>query len=277
MQLQAVLTHPIPEYQDAVQLVQEVLDAKLWVCHQKKLKFENGFFPEYCLQICQLLCDDLFTFHTELKKVVISIAKLSYDIFPKGSSLRSEEIKNCIIGAATKLLKTGDYLQISDLSDGKFKNFVSHALKDVCLEFFYSNSKKVLKNTDDFHQTIPVNALNLMTSVDKLVNIPELHRELEEMLQHWAKIVCMTFASCLYGMFLMYSYYYSYTMWLLHNACKLSYLHNLACLSKIVGLCTILQREDLAVGSPLMQIGYEKDHILLTDWHIRKNLPWEFH
>ncbi|KAG1893325.1 uncharacterized protein F5891DRAFT_1196556 [Suillus fuscotomentosus] len=202
MRLQAVLTHPIPEHQDAMQLVQEVLDAKLWVCHQKKLKFEDGYFPAYSPQMCQLLCDDLFTFHTELKKI---------------------EIKKCVIAAATKLLKTGDYLWIPDLSDGKFENFVLQALKDVCLEFFYGDSKKALKNTDDFHQTIPINTLilvvavmkgvisgfsetgtdkspelpadrcradfnKLRTSVDKLLDIPELCEELEEMLQQWAKI-----------------------------------------------------------------------------------------
>ncbi|KAG1891928.1 uncharacterized protein F5891DRAFT_986422 [Suillus fuscotomentosus] len=223
MRLQAVLTHPIPEHKDAVQLAQEVLDAELWVCHQKKLKFEDGYFPAYSPQMCRLLCDDLFMFRTELKKVVISIAKLSYDIFPKGTSLRSEEIKKRVIAAATKLLKTGDYLWIPDSSYGKFKNFVLQALKDVCLEFFYGDSKKALKNTDDFHQTIPANALilvaavmkgvisgfsetgtdrspelpadrcrtdfnKLRTSVDKLLDIPELRKELEEMLQQWAKI-----------------------------------------------------------------------------------------
>ncbi|KAG1842139.1 hypothetical protein F4604DRAFT_1939011 [Suillus subluteus] len=223
MRLQAILTHPIPEHQDAVRLAQEVLDAELWVCHQKKLKFENGYFPEYSPQMCRLLCNDLFTFHTELKKVVISIAKLSYDIFPKGTTMQPEEIKNCIAAAATKLLKTGDYLQIPDSSNGKFKNFVLQALKDVCLEFFYSNSKKALKNTDDFRQTIPVNGLilvaavmkgvisgfsetgtnkvpelsadrcrtdfnNLRKSVDKLLDILERREELEEMLEQWAKI-----------------------------------------------------------------------------------------
>jgi hypothetical protein len=48
---------------------------------------------------------------------------------------------------------------------GKFKNFSSQALKDICIEFFYSNSKKALKNTDDFHRTIPVNGLILVAAV----------------------------------------------------------------------------------------------------------------
>ncbi|KAG0705984.1 hypothetical protein DFH29DRAFT_872717 [Suillus ampliporus] len=219
MRLQAILTHPIPEHQDAVQLAQEVLDAELWSSHV----LLQGYFLEYGPQMCQLLCDDLFTFRTELKKVVISIAKLSYDIFPKGTAMRPEEIKNCIVAAATKLLKTGDYLRIPDSSNGKFKNFVSQALKDVCLKFFYSNSKKALKNTDDFCHTIPVNALILVAavmkgvisgfsetgtdkvpelsadrcrtnfdklrkSVEKLLDIPECREELEEMLDQWAKI-----------------------------------------------------------------------------------------
>ncbi|KAG1801494.1 uncharacterized protein HD556DRAFT_1304587 [Suillus plorans] len=182
--------------------MQDVLDAKLWVCHQKKLKFENGYFLEYSPQMCRLLCNNLFTFHMELEKVVVSIAKLSYDIFLKGTTM------------------TSGYLRIPDSSNGKFKNFVSQALKDVCFEFFYSNSKKALKNTDDFHKTIPVNDLIFMavvvhytmkgvisgfsktgtnkvpelsadrcrTNFDKLLDILEHREELEEMVEQWAKI-----------------------------------------------------------------------------------------
>ncbi|KAG0692169.1 hypothetical protein DFH29DRAFT_882932, partial [Suillus ampliporus] len=209
-----------PEHQDAMQLAQEVLDAKLWVCHQKKLKFENGKFSLYCrfLPVISCLIARLLSgvwptdVPAELKKVVISIAKLSYNIFPKGTMMQPEEIKNCIVAAATKLLKTGDYLWIPDSSNGKFKNFVLQALKDVCLKFFYSNSKKALKNTDDFHHTISVNALILVAamkgvisgsvkpaptktdfdklwkSVEKLLDIPERREELKEMLDQWAKI-----------------------------------------------------------------------------------------
>ncbi|KAG2741628.1 hypothetical protein P692DRAFT_201810194 [Suillus brevipes Sb2] len=232
MRLQAVLSHPIPEHQDALKLAQEVLDAELWASHQKKLKFAHGYFPEYNPQMCRLLCDDLFTFHTELKKTAISITKQSYDIFPKGTAMRSEEIKKCVVATASRLIKTGDYLQIPDSSNGKFKSFVSQALKDICIEFFYSNSKKVLKNTDDFHRTIPVNGLiliaavvkgvisgfsetgtdkvpelsadrcrtdfvRLQKSVDKLLDIPEHREELEEMLAQWAKIA-VQFVGLLY-------------------------------------------------------------------------------
>ncbi|KAG2130227.1 hypothetical protein DEU56DRAFT_757902 [Suillus clintonianus] len=232
MRLQAILTHPIPKHQDAVQLAQEVLDAELWLCHQKKLKFENGYFPEYSPQMCRLLCDDLFTFRTELKKVVISIAKLSYDIFPKGTAMLPEQIKKHIVTAATALLKTGDYLRIPDSSNVVLLTVFSRRansrilyrrLSRMCLEFFYSNSKKALKNTDDFRQTIPINALilvaavmkgvisgfsdtgsdkvpqlsadrcrtdfdKLQKSVNTLLDIPERREELEEMLEQWAKI-----------------------------------------------------------------------------------------
>ncbi|KAG2112000.1 uncharacterized protein F5147DRAFT_771573 [Suillus discolor] len=158
--------------------------------------------------------------HQKIAEYMLSV---SSSATPKGTSLQLEEIKKHVIAAATKLLKTGDYLWIPDSSDGKFKNSVSQALKDVCLEFFYGDSKKALKNTDDFHQTIPVNVLilvaavmkgvisgfgetgtdkspelpadrcrtnfnKLQASVDKFLDIPELHEELEEMLQQWAKI-----------------------------------------------------------------------------------------
>ncbi|KAG1894783.1 uncharacterized protein F5891DRAFT_1194938 [Suillus fuscotomentosus] len=223
MCLQAVLTHPVPELGDALQLAQEVLDAELWRYHEKKIKMDKGYFPEYKAQMSRVLCDDLFTFRTELKKVIIPIAKSAYNIFPKGTVTRKEDIQKHVITAATKLLKTGGYLHVPDLSNGKWKNFVSQALMDGCLAFYYSNSKKALKNTDEFHCTIPPNALILMAAVmkgvisgfsetgtdkvpdlsaekcrtnfnslqkslDKLMDIPERRDELEDMLALWAGI-----------------------------------------------------------------------------------------
>ncbi|KAG1831472.1 hypothetical protein EV424DRAFT_1534154 [Suillus variegatus] len=41
MHLQAVLSHPIPEHGDALQLAQEVLDAELWRYHEKKIKMDR--------------------------------------------------------------------------------------------------------------------------------------------------------------------------------------------------------------------------------------------
>ncbi|KAG1819240.1 uncharacterized protein BJ212DRAFT_1479354 [Suillus subaureus] len=170
----------------------------------------------------QLFCDDLFTFHTELKKVVVSITKASYDIFPKGTMVRKDEIQKCVIAKATKLLKTSDYLCIPDSSNGKWKNFVLQALRDGC-KFYYGNSKKALKNTDEFQHAIPVNGLllvgamtkgiltgfcetgtdkvpdlsadkcradfnSLQRSVDTLLENPDHHAELKEMLEQWAMI-----------------------------------------------------------------------------------------
>ncbi|KAG2054213.1 hypothetical protein BDR06DRAFT_1007888 [Suillus hirtellus] len=223
MRLQAVLTHPVPELRDTLQLAQEVLDTELWRYHEKKIKMDKGYFPEYKAQMSRVLCNDLFTFHTELKKVIIPIAKSAYNIFPKGTVTCKEDIQKHVITAATKLLKTGGYLRVPDSSNGKWKNFVLQALMDGCLAFYYSNSKKVLKNTDEFHRTIPPNALilvaavmkgvisgfsetgtdkvpdlsaekcrtdfnSLQKSLDKLMDIPERRDELEDMLALWAGI-----------------------------------------------------------------------------------------
>ncbi|KAG1805322.1 uncharacterized protein BJ212DRAFT_1304107 [Suillus subaureus] len=185
MQLQAVLATPVLESQEALNLAREVLDTVLWTYHEKKIKLKR-----------------------ELKKIVISIAKRAYNIFLQGS---------------TMLLKSGDYLQLPDLSGGNFKNFMAQALKDACLKFYYSNSKKASKNMDKFHQTIPINAMllvaavlkgiisgfhetgtdkvpeltteqcrahfvNLRKSIDTLLDVLEHHKELEDMLEQWARI-----------------------------------------------------------------------------------------
>ncbi|KAG1894106.1 uncharacterized protein F5891DRAFT_1195665 [Suillus fuscotomentosus] len=205
MHLQAVLMHPIPDHREALQLAQKVLDAELWMYHEKKIKLDNSYFPQYTTQMSWLLCDDLFMFRTELKKVVISVAKASYDIVPKGTMARKDEVQKCVIAKATKLLKTGDYLCVPDLSNGKWKNFVSQALRDGCLEFYYGNSKKALKNTSEFRRAIPVNGLllvgavmkgvltgadfnSLQRSTDALLENPDCRAELEEMLEQWAMI-----------------------------------------------------------------------------------------
>ncbi|OJA20285.1 hypothetical protein AZE42_13434 [Rhizopogon vesiculosus] len=151
MRLQAVLNHPVPEHQRALHLAREVLDSVLWTYKEENIKLERGFFPEYSEQMSQLLRDDLFTFHTELRKIMISIVKWSYDIFPKGSAVCKEEVQRHVTATAAKLIKTGDYLQIPDSSQGKYKNFVSQALMDACIEFYYGNSSKALKHRNNFH------------------------------------------------------------------------------------------------------------------------------
>lgn len=44
MRLQAVLTHSIPEHQQVLLFMWEVLDAVLWSYDSKKIKMENGKF-----------------------------------------------------------------------------------------------------------------------------------------------------------------------------------------------------------------------------------------
>jgi hypothetical protein len=76
--------------------------------------------PEYWLWTrslihCQL-CDDLFTFRTELKKIVISIAKQLYCIFPKANMGQKDALQWHVVKVASKLIKSGDYLRLPDSS-----------------------------------------------------------------------------------------------------------------------------------------------------------------
>ncbi|KAG1744790.1 hypothetical protein EDB19DRAFT_1826933 [Suillus lakei] len=192
MHLQAVLMHPVPEHSDAVALVREVLDAVLWKYHSKDIRLEK----EYREQMLRLLCDDLFTFRMELKKVIISIAKQLYGIFLR-SSVHGGLVQKHVTEVASKLIKSGDYLRLPDSSEGKYKNFISQVLKDGCQDFYYGNGKKVLKLTEEFQCSIPVNGLVLVATVSPQAKgvltgfretaIPDRCRELEEMLEEWAE------------------------------------------------------------------------------------------
>ncbi|KAG2125262.1 hypothetical protein BD769DRAFT_1388538 [Suillus cothurnatus] len=175
MHLQAVLTHPVPGHSDTVGLVWEVLDAVLWKYHSKNIRLEK----EYCEQMSHLLCDDLFMFHMELKKVIISIAKQLYGIFPR-SSVHRGLVQKHITEVVSKLIKSGDYLQLPDSSEGKYKNFISQVLKDRSME-------KVLKLTEEFQCSIPVNCLVLVAMVVKGILTGFHETELEDMLEEWAK------------------------------------------------------------------------------------------
>jgi hypothetical protein len=42
MRLQAILTHPIPENRDALEIAREVLDTMLWQYRSNKIKMEKG-------------------------------------------------------------------------------------------------------------------------------------------------------------------------------------------------------------------------------------------
>ncbi|KAG2111850.1 hypothetical protein BD769DRAFT_1392006 [Suillus cothurnatus] len=214
MRLQAILLHPLPVHQEAVILAQEVLGAVLWTYHTKKVKLDKGYFPEYKVPMSRLLCDDLFTFRTELKKIVISIVKQSYGIFSKGNSVHKERVS----AAAAKLLKTGEYLRLPDSSEvsgnlvvrdnslltftGKIYQFCVTGSQGSLPQFYYGNGKKALKTKgvltgfcDSGTDKVPDLTADtcradfnlLQKSVDKLMTIPERRAELEEMLKEWAE------------------------------------------------------------------------------------------
>ncbi|KAG2123194.1 hypothetical protein BD769DRAFT_1389337 [Suillus cothurnatus] len=109
-----------------------------------------------------------------------------------------------------KLLKSGDYLQLPDSSE---------VLKDVCQDFYYSNSKKALKLTNEFQCSILVNGLIFAkdiltdfhnTSTDKVPDLSadkcrsdfnsiqksvDTLMELKEMLEEWTQFGMMN-GSC---------------------------------------------------------------------------------
>lgn len=53
----------------------------------------------------------------ELKKVIISIAKQLYNIFPRSSATHGDSVQKRVTEAASKLIKSGDYLRLPDSSE----------------------------------------------------------------------------------------------------------------------------------------------------------------
>ncbi|KAG1808800.1 hypothetical protein EV424DRAFT_1543317 [Suillus variegatus] len=108
----------------------------------------------------------------KLKKIVVSIAKRAYDIFPQGSIMQKKKCQRQVTAAATRLLKSGDYSNTA-------------VLKGVISGIRETSTDKVPELTAEQCRT---HFVNLQKSIDTLLDIPEHHKELKDMLEQWARI-----------------------------------------------------------------------------------------
>ncbi|KAG2746641.1 hypothetical protein P692DRAFT_20876039 [Suillus brevipes Sb2] len=121
---------------------------------------------------------------------------------------QKDALQRHVAKVASKLIKSGNYLQLPDLSSGKYKNFISQVLKDTCIDFYYGNSKKALNTVakgiltgfcDTGTDKVPNLSADkcrsdfnsLQKSVDTLMDNSERHQELESMLEEWADVGMM--------------------------------------------------------------------------------------
>ena len=110
------------------------------------------------LMRCQL-CDDLFTFRAELKKVVVSIAKRLYGVFPTDNVVRKDVVRRHIADTASNLIKTSNYLRLPDSSD--VSNVIIRC--PVALTLFFREGTRIL-----FRKFSRMDALNFtMAAVKK--------------------------------------------------------------------------------------------------------------
>ncbi|KAG0708309.1 hypothetical protein DFH29DRAFT_870869 [Suillus ampliporus] len=127
---------------DAVGLTQEVLDAELWKYHSKKIRLENGISlhtaREYHDQMSHL-------------KVIISIAKQLYSIFPRTGMTHGDSVQKHVTEAASKLIKSGDYLWLPDSSEvkGILTRFCETELEEMLKEWAESGMMNGLHNDLD--------------------------------------------------------------------------------------------------------------------------------
>ncbi|KAI6020833.1 hypothetical protein PISMIDRAFT_19830 [Pisolithus microcarpus 441] len=96
-----------------------------------------GYYPTHKLDMCRLLFNDILTFHSDLKKVVIKSLHADYDLYPPTTAKTEEQRIAAVKKKANDLLNMARYLHGEPDSQGRASNFAHRALKNICLAFYY--------------------------------------------------------------------------------------------------------------------------------------------
>ncbi|KAG1906230.1 uncharacterized protein F5891DRAFT_556510 [Suillus fuscotomentosus] len=127
-------------------------------------QFKAGVWPEQQYNMTRLLYDNLSTWRSDLKKTAISIAPLSYSLFPP-SSVPPQQRATWIESAAGDLLKGGSFLRFGTDENGRMRNLAHPALRDTCVAFFYMRPYWVARRQPDhFCMQLPISCLALVAT-----------------------------------------------------------------------------------------------------------------
>ncbi|KAG1819136.1 uncharacterized protein BJ212DRAFT_1479246 [Suillus subaureus] len=125
-------------------------------------KVEAGIWPEHKADTAKLLYEDLSTWHSDLKKIAISIMPSMYNLIPPAEvppQARTAWVEN----AASELLDESFFLRdgVDDL--GKTNNAAHPALKAAAVTFFYTGSYRIThRRPNVFKEELPLESLALV-------------------------------------------------------------------------------------------------------------------
>ncbi|KAN0101090.1 hypothetical protein V8E55_001074, partial [Tylopilus felleus] len=175
MQLHATVEDAFPKFEVAVdgQCCEVLLEVMAYYKMQD-WELEKEIYPEHQAGMCRLISNifcmfyifnDMQTFHSDLKKKVVRNLHVDYDISPSKNAKTAEERSAQIKNKADELLSSVAYLQEDIDANGKSSNFAHHGLHWPCLVFFYSNSKKALRQFAEFQPHMPYKTLMLVSAI----------------------------------------------------------------------------------------------------------------
>ncbi|KAG0693676.1 hypothetical protein DFH29DRAFT_1007045 [Suillus ampliporus] len=145
--------------------VTESLSASLVEWLKDGNQVEADVWPAHKPDMARLLYDDLSTWRSDLKKIVIAITPSLYSLIPP-ANLPAQEHANWVEAAAANLLDKLAYLHDGKDELGKTRNFAHPALGEATILFLYVGSYHIThRRPDIFCKQVPLNSIvSLMAS-----------------------------------------------------------------------------------------------------------------
>ncbi|KAG1843263.1 hypothetical protein DFJ58DRAFT_844371, partial [Suillus subalutaceus] len=140
---QQALDNPFPSLiHDLPVSITESLLASLVQWLKNGQQVDAGVWPARKPDMARLLYDDLATWHSDLKKIAISITSSAYSLSPL-ADIPVEERAAWVEAATTELLDGGRFLHFGLDELGKTRNFAHPALLQAIVLFFYTGTYRV--------------------------------------------------------------------------------------------------------------------------------------
>ncbi|KAG2092809.1 uncharacterized protein F5147DRAFT_779552 [Suillus discolor] len=157
---QQALENPFPSLVvDMPVSITECLSASLVQWLKTGHQVDAGVWPEHKPD---MLYDDLATWHSELKKIVIAIAPSAYGLVPP-ADIPIQERAAWVEAAAADLLDDGKFLRYGLDNLGKTRNFAHPAFLEAIILFMYTGTYRIASRRPDiFRKQVPLKCLALI-------------------------------------------------------------------------------------------------------------------
>ncbi|KAG1850334.1 hypothetical protein F4604DRAFT_1934531 [Suillus subluteus] len=150
---------------DLLVSITESLSASLVQWLKNGQQVDAGVWPMHKPDMARLLYDDLATWRSDLKKIIISVTPAAYNLFPP-ADIPTQECAAWVEAAAAELLDNGRCLRHGLDELGRTRNFANPALLEGIILFFYIGSYRIAhRRPAIFQKEVPLTCLVLVCTV----------------------------------------------------------------------------------------------------------------